>query len=125
MKREEAKQMIYDKSKSNESQYPNYIHLLVLHSILDKIFDDFDVAIQVKDEEISKLKAELNKKLINGLRMTKKDAKKLFKKTSDSACYYYDSIRVVSLGQVDTILDKIFEESEKQLEDKVLDKEQL
>jgi hypothetical protein len=92
-------------------------HILV-DGILSKVISRKDNIYKVincsEDEEIDKLKAELNKKLINGLRMTKKDAKKLFKKTSDSACYYYDSIRVVSLGQVDTILDKIFEESEKQ-----------
>lgn len=50
--------------------------------------------------------------------MTREEAKELFKKASDFAVHYFDHTDVVSLCQVDIILNEIFDEHETQLKDK-------
>lgn len=47
--------------------------------------------------------------------MTREEAKELFKKSYDFSVNYYDHTEVVSLNQVDIILNKIFEEHEKEI----------
>ena len=59
MTREEAKQTIFTKSRSYESAHQNYIHLLSLHKIIDDIFDEHEVQLKAKDEEIEKLRTVL------------------------------------------------------------------
>lgn len=50
--------------------------------------------------------------------MTRESAKELFKKSSDFAVNYYDHTGVVSLNQVDIILNKIYKDHEAQLKAK-------
>ena len=54
--REEFKQKVYKKSKSDESMYPNYIHLLSLYPFIEQLFDEYDLEMKAKDEEIDRLK---------------------------------------------------------------------
>ena len=74
MTREEFKQKVSKKSKSDESMYPNYIHLLSLYPFIEQLFDEHEAQLKLasdvystdkmhmyqelkaKDEEIERLK---------------------------------------------------------------------
>lgn len=62
MTREDAKQAILKASKDDESSPKNCIHLLTLHCYLDKIFDEHEIQLKAKDEEIEFLKSQINSK---------------------------------------------------------------
>ena len=57
--------------------------------------------------------------------MTREKAKELFKKASDFAVHYFDHTDVVSLCQVDLILNEILDEHEAQLKAKDEENERL
>ena len=48
--------------------------------------------------------------------MTRKEAKEIFDKSSDNAISYHDSTEVISIASAEIIIDKIYEDFEKQLE---------
>ena len=50
--------------------------------------------------------------------LTREEAKGLFKKSSDFAVYYFDHTEVVSLNQVDIVLNQIYNEHEAQMKAK-------
>ena len=65
MTREEFKQKVYRKSKSDESMYPNYIHLLSLYPFIEQLFDEHE--------------AQLKQAYINGSNSTNELIQSLYK----------------------------------------------
>ena len=56
--RDEAKRAIFNASKNDKSSPKNCIHLLILHSFIDKIYDSFEEAIKPKTCEWKQCNSE-------------------------------------------------------------------
>ena len=63
MTREEFKQKVSKKSKSDESMYPNYIHLLSLYPFIEQLFDEHEAQLKLASDVYSTDKMHMYQEL--------------------------------------------------------------